>query len=110
MGGLQSLRTSDTDNRSGPFGQIPIIGALLGTRAKEGNVKELIIFIKPHVVKTVDDASQLAQDRIEKLHHGKDIKQFTENGAFNTLKALTDEEKKASARIRDWLGLQKNQF
>ncbi|MBT6463386.1 MAG: hypothetical protein HOK49_12695 [Opitutae bacterium] len=110
MGGLQSLRTSDTDNRSGPFGQIPIIGALLGSRAKEGNVKELIIFIKPHVVNTVDAASKLAQDRIEKLHHGKDIKQFTENGAFNTLKALTDEEKKASARIRDWLGLQKNQF
>ena len=110
MGGLQSLRTSDTDTRSGPFGQIPIIGALLGTRAKEGNVKELIIFIKPHVVQTVDAASRLAQDRIEKLHHGKDIKQFTENGAFHTLKALTDEEKKASARIRDWLGLQKNQF
>ena len=106
MGGLQSLHTTDSDNRPGPFGQIPIIGALLGSRSKGGSVKELIIFIKPHIVTTVDDASQLARERIEKLHHGKDIEQFTEHGAFHTLKSLTDEEKKAAARIRDWLGLQ----
>ena len=34
MGGLQSLRTADTDNRPGPLGQIPIVGALLGSRQK----------------------------------------------------------------------------
>lgn len=110
MGGLQSLRTSDSDNRPGPLGQIPIIGALLGSRQKEENVKELIIFLKPHVVNNVAEASQMAAERIENLHHGKDITRFTEGGAFETLRSFTDEEKKAGARIRDFLGLQKEIF
>lgn len=110
MGGLQSLRTADTDNRPGPLGQIPIVGALLGSRTKEGNVKELIIFLKPHVVNSVKDASQMATDRIEQLHHGKDITRFTESGAFETLRSFSQEERDAASRIKDFLGLKKETF
>lgn len=110
MGGLQSLRTADTDNRPGPLGQIPIVGALLGSRQKEGNVKELIIFLKPHVVNSVKDASKMATDRIEQLHHGKDITRFTESGAFETLRSFSQEERDAASRIKDFLGLKKETF
>ena len=110
MGGLQSLRTADTDNRPGPLGQIPIVGALLGSRQKEGNVKELIIFLKPHVVNSVKDASQMATDHIEQLHHGKDITRFTESGAFETLRSFSQEERDAASRIKDFLGLKKETF
>ena len=110
MGGLQSLRTADTDNRPGPLGQIPIVGALLGSRTKEGNVKELIIFLKPHVVNSVKDASQMATDHIEQLHHGKDITRFTESGAFETLRSFSQEERDAASRIKDFLGLKKETF
>ena len=110
MAGLQSLRTSDSDSRTGPFGQVPILGALLGSRSKENNVKELIIFLKPHVLNQVEDAGQMAQEQLEQLKHGDDIKRFTETGAFDTLKSLNEEEKGFQKRFKDWLGLQDGIF
>ncbi len=110
MAGLQSLRTSDSDSRTGPFGQVPILGALLGSRSKENNVKELIIFLKPHVLNQVEEAGQMAQEQLEQLKHGDDIKRFTETGAFDTLKSLNEEEKGFQKRFKDWLGLQDGIF
>ena len=86
------------------------MGALLGSRSKENNVKELIIFLKPHVLNQVEEAGQMAQEQLEQLKHGDDIKRFTETGAFDTLKSLNEEEKGFQKRFKDWLGLQDGIF
>ena len=67
LGGL--IRNTETRDKSGiPWlSQIPILGALAG---KQGRVKdkiELIVLIKPHVIRTADDARRMTEDLQSKI-------------------------------------------
>jgi len=108
LGGLQSLRTAKSVGSNGLISMIPIVSNILGNHDKDSNVKELIIFLKPYVINNVDEAGKYTRDQIGKLTHGDDIDNFTENGAFKTLEDITDEEKKAGNRIKEWLGFHKD--
>ena len=110
LGGLQSLRTSKTVGNSGLLSLIPIINNLTSSRNKEGNVRELIIFLKPHVIKNVQEAAEYTRQQIDSQTHGDDIKEFMEKGSYETFKRITEEEKKGFSRIRDFLGYPKDEL
>ena len=108
LGGLQSLRTANSHNSTGPLSLIPLVGNIFGSRSKEGNVRELIIFLKPHVITTAADGSAFTKDLIDNLTHKDDINNFTKDGAYETLRKITKEESKTINRMREFFGKHKD--
>lgn len=108
LGGLQSLRTANSHSTSGPLSLIPIIGNIFGSRQKEGNISELIIFLKPHVITTASEGSTFTQEVIDSLTHKEDISNFTRDGAFETYRKISKEESKTINRMKEFFGKHKD--
>jgi general secretion pathway protein D len=77
LGGL--IRNTQTKGRVGfPFlSQIPIIGSLFGRQATGGNKIELIVLLKPRVIRTVDDGRAITDELRAKI---KTLEPFKSSG------------------------------
>ncbi len=76
LGGLRSIRDEKTKNRMFILGQIPVIRELFTRRGKKDDVKELLVFIRPAVIRTTDDAMSDAENRLDSLMESETIKEF----------------------------------
>ncbi len=67
LGGL--IRNVQTRDKTGiPFlSQIPVIGALFGRQVEENDKIELVILLKPRVIRTVDDARAVTEELRNKI-------------------------------------------
>ena len=67
LGGL--IRNVQTRDKQGiPFlSQIPVIGALFGRQVEETDKIELVILLKPRVIRTVDDARAVTEELRNKI-------------------------------------------
>lgn len=67
LGGL--IRNVQSRDKVGiPFlSQIPIIGALFGRQAEQTDKIELVILLKPRVIRTVDDARSVTEELRQKI-------------------------------------------
>jgi general secretion pathway protein D len=77
LGGL--IRNTQTKDRVGlPFlSQIPFIGGLFGRQATGGNKIELIVLLKPRVIRTVDDGRAITDELRAKI---KTLEPFKSSG------------------------------
>ena len=77
LGGL--IRNTQTKSRVGlPFlSQIPFIGGLFGRQATGGNKIELIVLLKPRVIRTVDDGRAITDELRAKI---KTLEPFKSSG------------------------------
>ena len=77
LGGL--IRNTETKGRVGlPFlSQIPFIGGLFGRQATGGNKIELIVLLKPRVIRTVDDGRAITDELRAKI---KTLEPFKSSG------------------------------
>ncbi|MEK6638399.1 MAG: type II secretion system secretin GspD [Pseudomonadota bacterium] len=77
LGGL--IRNTETKGRVGlPFlSQIPVIGGLFGRQATGGNKIELIVLLKPRVIRTVDDGRAITDELRAKI---KTLEPFKSSG------------------------------
>jgi general secretion pathway protein D len=67
LGGL--IRNIQSRDKAGiPFlSQIPIIGGLFGRQVEENDKIELVILLKPRVIRTVDDARAVTEELRQKI-------------------------------------------
>jgi general secretion pathway protein D len=72
LAGYQKDKDSRNSTRLGP---IPFIGDLLGSRSKSNNRVELVIFLRPVVLKNSNADTTEAMNRVEKLEQKEVIKQ-----------------------------------
>lgn len=71
IGGLAKMTGSRTRRNVPGFSKIPLLGNLFKSRAKYNQNKELMIFIKPTIIKNVADIPQNAQyGRVEEIREG----------------------------------------
>ncbi len=77
LGGL--IRNMQTKGRSGlPFlSQIPVIGGLFGRQTTSGGKIELIVLLKPRVIRTVDDGRAITEELRAKI---KTLEPFKSSG------------------------------
>lgn len=77
LGGL--IRNTQTKGKVGfPFlSQIPVIGGLFGRQATGGNKIELIVLLKPRVLRTVDDGRAITDELRAKI---KSLEPFKSSG------------------------------
>jgi general secretion pathway protein D len=78
LGGLRSIRDEKSKGRMFILGQIPIIRELFTRKGKRYDVKELLVFIRPVVIRTTDDATKDAETRLDSLMESEKIKEFME--------------------------------
>jgi general secretion pathway protein D len=79
LGGLRQQRTDRTKNRMFLLGQIPIIGPLF-TRYEDSDVdQELVVFIRPMVIRNTDEAFVDAEKRLGGTKDPVGLKTFLEN-------------------------------
>ena len=82
LGGLQRLSTENTRGKMAILGSIPLLGNLFKSNDKTINRTELLIFIRPTIIRTTDDADRDANSLIDALEDDEQIRDYLQKGSF----------------------------
>ena len=67
LGGLIEDQTTDNVSKVPLLGDIPLLGRLFRSSVKSGEKKVLMMFIRPTIIRTAEDARKLSTDKFEHL-------------------------------------------
>lgn len=80
LGGLQENK-KDVSNKYFPFiGRLPIFKEFLSNESVDYTRTELIIFIRPTILKNPSEASEMSQKAIDMLEESEAVKDYLESG------------------------------
>ena len=85
---LAGLQQNETNNEKTIFpilGRIPGLKHILSGSGKEYNLTELIIFIRPTIVRNPDQSEQLTRDILENYEEGSTIENYLETGTIREI-------------------------
>ncbi|MEX0325241.1 MAG: secretin N-terminal domain-containing protein [Puniceicoccaceae bacterium] len=91
LGGLQSLENRDNQGRMALLGKIPILGNLFTSKGTFYKRTEILIFIRPTIIRTTTDAGRDANKLIDQIEGTEDIRRYLDSGSFRD-----DEEPEAT--------------
>jgi len=74
LGGLRKTENQVTQGRFTLLGELPLIGALFGSHKRQKDESELLMFIRPTVLQTLDDSQRDALSMLEHSKIGKEQK------------------------------------
>ena len=75
LGGLQSNKLSTNRSKVGFFYEIPILSNLIGGRNNETDRRELLLFVKPHIIAALQGTADATQ-KIDELSEKDDIHSY----------------------------------
>ncbi|MCC5833775.1 MAG: hypothetical protein JJU20_03495 [Opitutales bacterium] len=82
LGGLQALDTSRQESRMALLGRLPVLGNLF-TRTQDSRIRnELLIFIRPTIVRTTTQANRDAEQLVDVISSRDDIRRYLDTGTF----------------------------
>ena len=79
LGGLQQIDNTEIRGRMAFLGELPLLGPLFRSRADEQTKRELLIFIRPEILLTTDDAYRNTLNNIQRLSASENIESLLEN-------------------------------
>jgi general secretion pathway protein D len=79
LGGLRQQRTRRNKGRMFLLGEIPVIGSLFTSYSDEDVDQELVVFIRPLVIRDTDEAFVDSQQRLNEARDPEGIEAFMEN-------------------------------
>ena len=85
---LAGLQQNETNNEKTIFpilGRLPGLKHILSGSGKEYNRTELIIFIRPTIVRNPDQSEQLTRDILENYEEGSTIENYLETGTIREI-------------------------
>ena len=85
LGGLQENRKNRTTTYFPLIGRIPFIGDALSGDKVEYVRTELIIFVRPTILRTPGEANQMSLDKIEVIQGGDAVTEFLETGTAGNI-------------------------
>ncbi|MBR7105966.1 MAG: hypothetical protein IKC88_03160, partial [Opitutales bacterium] len=83
LAGLQQTKSNKIDGEVFALADIPLIGNLFKPNQEKVERTELIIFIRPTVVRSETAATLIAKEGIEKSQVSKQVKQYFKTGKFH---------------------------
>jgi general secretion pathway protein D len=83
LAGLQQTKSNKIDGEVFALADIPLIGNLFKPNQEKVERTELIIFIRPTVVKSETASNLIAKEGIEKSQVSKQVKQYFKTGKFH---------------------------
>ena len=99
LGGLQSLDSLENNNRMAILGDLPVFGPLFRSKSVENTRNELLIFIRPTIIRTTTDANQNARDSIDASESQEKVDSFLQRGTFKQPVPERTEERKIPRRF-----------
>ncbi len=82
LGGLQELNETKSRGRLAFIGRIPLLGQLFGSNSVEITKRELLIFIRPSIIKNTRDAHQDTLENIGRLQDKESLEEYLESGVM----------------------------
>jgi general secretion pathway protein D len=98
LGGLQSLTSRDSNSRMAILGKIPVLGDLFSRTTTEMERTELLIFIRPTIIRDAEDADQDANKLIDGLEGTKEVRDYLDEGTFRVPEEAPSGEKEVPRR------------
>lgn len=92
LGGLQSLDRADGQSHLPFLGKIPLLGNIFTRNTESKTRSELLIFIRPTIVRDTDQAHADARNLVEVLQSQDDIDRYLETGTFRPRPEEEEEE------------------
>jgi general secretion pathway protein D len=97
LGGMQRSKETKTKGRMAIFGEIPLLGNLFRSNVVEFENRELLLFIRPKVIRDADEADVDAREAIGRHPISGKMDELLENGDFD----LRTKDKKKSKSDND---------
>ena len=85
LAGLQQNEISDTGNYFPFIGRLPVLKKLLSGNDRSYNRTELIIFIRPTIIRNTEQSNELSRDILTNFEEGKTIEGYLENGTISEI-------------------------
>ena len=85
LAGLQQNEISDTSSFFPFIGRLPIIKKVLSGTTKSYNRTELIIFIRPTIIRNPEQSKKLSVDILESYEEGSTIEGYLEDGTIRDI-------------------------
>lgn len=82
LGGLQRLSTNRSRGKMAILGRIPVLGNLFSSNNTESVRTELLIFIRPTIIRDAEAANQDANKLIDVLEGSDDLRDYLDTGTF----------------------------
>jgi general secretion pathway protein D len=94
LGGLQRLQRSNNRGRMALLGSIPVVGELFKSRDTSVERTELLIFIRPTIVRDTEAADRDANQLIDVMEGTEAIRDYLDHGTFREIEKESDEPEK----------------
>ena len=85
LAGLQQNEISDTSSFFPLIGRLPVLKKILSGTSKSYNRTELIIFIRPTIIRDPGQSRDLTKDIIDNYEEGETIEDYLENGTIREI-------------------------
>lgn len=104
LGGMQRSKETKNLNKMAVLGEIPVLGNLFRSRGVDYEKRELLVFIRPKVIRDSDEADLDAREKM--LGHPMDNKlnEFLDEGRFDLTKDVKKESDSKKEESKDSLG------
>lgn len=101
LGGMQRSKETKTLNKMAVLGDIPIFGNVFRSRGTDYEKRELLVFIRPKVIRDSDEADLDAREKM--LGHPMDSKlgEFLNEGRFDLTKDITKDSNSKKKESKD---------
>ena len=101
LGGMQRSKETKTLNKMAVLGDIPIFGNVFRSRGTDYEKRELLVFIRPKVIRDSDEADLDAREKM--LGHPMDSKlgEFLDEGRFDLTKDITKDSNSKKKESKD---------
>ena len=85
LAGLQQNEISDSGSYFPLIGRLPLLKNILSGTTKSYNRTELVIFIRPTIIRNPSQSSELTKDIIENYEEGETIEGYLEDGTIREI-------------------------
>jgi len=101
LGGMQRSKETKTLNKMAVLGDIPVFGNVFRSRGTDYEKRELLVFIRPKVIRDSDEADLDAREKM--LGHPMDSKlgEFLDEGRFDLTKDITKDSNSKMKESKD---------
>ena len=101
LGGMQRSKETKTLNKMAVLGDIPVLGNVFRSRGTDYEKRELLVFIRPKVIRDSDEADLDAREKM--LGHPMDSKlgEFLDEGRFDLTKDIVKDSNSKKKESKD---------
>ncbi|MEC7907193.1 MAG: secretin N-terminal domain-containing protein [Verrucomicrobiota bacterium] len=101
LGGMQRSKETKNVNRVAVLGEIPVLGNIFRSRGVDFEKRELLVFIRPKVIRDSKDANEDAMEKMNVHPIQPQIDDYIEEGSFSLSKKAERDGHSGNSEKRD---------